>query len=277
MGATIGESFSPQRNSLNLLRLVLATTVVVSHTIFLGGYASDVIWGKTTLGTLAVYGFFGISGYLIAGSASRNHVGRYLWQRVLRIFPGFWVCLVVTAFAFGLIGWLHSGASCGLSCYLRAPSGPLGYISHNSWLKINQPSIAHTLRGAPAPQSWNGSLWTLFYEFLCYLLLAALALLGMLRRRWTVLVLAIVAWLAQFVVTVVPSLNARFDVLTNWQAGRMLIFVPVFLTGSLLFLYQDRVPDSRGVALGCAGLVAISVLVPLGTGLPDTHSRAPTS
>ena len=36
-------------------------------------------------------------------------------------------------------------------------------------------SIANTLRGVPFGSDWNGSLWSLFYEFLCYLMLALFA------------------------------------------------------------------------------------------------------
>jgi peptidoglycan/LPS O-acetylase OafA/YrhL len=98
--STIEQSFSAKRNSLNFLRLILALAVLFSHSITLGMFGSESILGKTTLGTVAVFGFFGISGFLVAGSAARNNVGRYLWQRFLRIFPAFWICLLVTAFLF---------------------------------------------------------------------------------------------------------------------------------------------------------------------------------
>ena len=128
--STIEQSFSAKRNSLNFLRLILALAVVFSHSITLGLFGSEWILGRTTLGTVAVYGFFGISGYLIAGSAGRNNTGRYLWQRFLRIFPAFWVCLIVTAFLFGTIAWFHSNPglsrTCGLRCYLTEGMGPSG-------------------------------------------------------------------------------------------------------------------------------------------------------
>ena len=79
--AMIGADFSLRNNSLNFLRLVLAVAVVFSHSITIGYYGGETIYGKTTLGTVAVYGFIGLSGFLIAGSASRNGVGRFLWQR----------------------------------------------------------------------------------------------------------------------------------------------------------------------------------------------------
>lgn len=265
---SIGQSFSSRSNSLNFLRLALAAAVIFSHTLTLGGYSGEDIWGKTTLGTLAVYGFFGISGYLITGSALRVSVGRYLWQRVLRIIPAFWVCLIVTAFLFGLIGWFHGNPRCGVSCYVREPLGPLDYIVRNSWLKINQPLIAKTLHGVPSPYGWNGSLWTLFYEFFCYLLLAALAVTKILRHRAVVAVLAVIAWGAQLVITAVPSFNGQFNLFTHWAVGRMLIFVPIFLSGALLNLYRDKIPDSGALALLCVGALAVSLGLPIGAGNP---------
>ena len=88
---------------------------------------------------MAVYGFFGISGYLITGSAERNRTGRYLWQRFLPIFPGFWVCLLFTAFFFALLGWLSQPIGhCGVSCYLDARQNPFQYVANNVFLKIRQ-------------------------------------------------------------------------------------------------------------------------------------------
>ena len=219
--ARIGEALSNRSNSLNFLRLVLALTVLISHAIGLGfGLGSS--FNHTPPGTIAVYGFFGISGYLIAGSAVRNHAGRYLWQRFLRIFPGFWVALVLTAFFFGLIGWLspgeysligfiaHGDSHCGVSCYLGARNSPFDYVLNNGLLKMNQPLIAGT--------TWNGSLWTLFYEFLAYLFLLALALAGFLRRRIWTLVTTIGLWTIVTVITLTPSYAVRFNSTTNGVA-----------------------------------------------------------
>jgi peptidoglycan/LPS O-acetylase OafA/YrhL len=105
---SIGEAFSPRHNSLNFLRLAFCLTVIVSHAITLGGFGSEWILGdRTTIAVPALYGFFCLSGFLIAGSATKNRVGRYLWQRFLRIMPGYWVCIVVTSFIIGSIAWIN--------------------------------------------------------------------------------------------------------------------------------------------------------------------------
>src|SRR5207302_5625108 len=129
---SLAQAFDPRHNSLNFLRLALAVAVVAGHSIDLGGFGTDLILNKTTVATVAVFGFFGISGFLIASSASRNGLGRYLWQRFMRIFPGFWVCLLVTVSVFGVIGWSQAAhPACSLACYVRVPNGPLQYLFHN--------------------------------------------------------------------------------------------------------------------------------------------------
>jgi peptidoglycan/LPS O-acetylase OafA/YrhL len=257
---TIGQSFSPRHNSLNFIRLVLATIVVVDHAVGLGGFKNDPF---AQFGPLAVYGFFGISGYLIAASAEHNTVGRYLWQRVLRIFPAFWLCLLVTAFLFGLLAWFHENPNCGVSCYVHAPLGPLDYLRQNFWLRINQQSIANTLKPVPFGPAWNGSLWSLFYEFICYLLLALLAVSRVLRHRRLVAVLAAAAWGVELIFTWNMSLNAQVNIFNATDATRLFQLVPIFLFGTLLYLYRDKVPDSFWLAAASTVLVALSFVIPL--------------
>jgi len=269
---SIGDAFSAH-NSLNFLRLVLALCVIFSHAILLGGFGNEGILHKTTLGAVAVYGFFGISGFLIAGSAVRNGFGRYLWQRFLRIFPAFWVCLLVTAFILAAIAWQFGGQAirphCGLSCYLSTTGGPFSYVLHNSWLRVNQASIAGTPHGIPEKLAWNGSLWTLFYEFLCYLILGVLAIAGFLRRKALVVAFAAAVFFAETVIVITPALNMHFQIFENWDAKELLTFVPIFLSGALLYLYRERVPDSGLLALACTGLFLLSLVVPVGAAVPS--------
>ena len=261
----IGEALSNRSNSLNFLRLVLALTVLVSHAIGLG-FGLDPSVNHTPTGTIVVYGFFGLSGYLIAGSAIRNSSGRYLWQRFLRIFPGFWLALVLTAFFFGLIGWLspgeyrlagfiaHTDSHCGVSCYLGTRNSPFDYVLNNALLRINQPLIAGT--------AWNGSLWTLFYEFLAYLFLLALAMVGFLRQRFLTLATTIGLWTFVTAITLTPSLADRFNTPANGFATNFLLLTTIFMVGAVTFLYRERIPDSGWLALSCALLFIASLWLP---------------
>jgi peptidoglycan/LPS O-acetylase OafA/YrhL len=282
-GSTLGQSFSAKRNSLNLLRLLLALAVVFSHSITLGKFGSESILGKTTLGTVAVFGFFGISGYLIAGSADHNNTGRYLWQRFLRIFPAFWICLLVTAFLFGTIAWFHYNPTlsgvCGIHCYLAEPGGPFAYVRNNFWLQVNQDTIARTLPGGFLGYGWNASLWTLELEFLCYVLLAAFSILGLLRRRFVVVCLAAGIWIAEAVIISDRALSPHFTPLfgSDWitffafkvEVMKILMLVPIFLSGSLLYLYREKIPDSGALALGATILFLAGMIIPVGQGAND--------
>jgi hypothetical protein len=94
-------------------------------------------------------------------------------------------------------------------------------------------------------------------------------LIGLLRRRWTVALLTAAVWIAEIVITSVPSLNVHFNYLQNWDASLMLWLVPVFLTGSVLYLYRDKVPDSGLLALGCALMLLVGLVVPVGRHYPQ--------
>jgi peptidoglycan/LPS O-acetylase OafA/YrhL len=262
----LADSFSPVHNSLNFLRVVLALTVLLSHGVLLGGYA-DEAFQNTAMSTIALYGFFGISGFLIAGSAARNSLGRYLWQRFLRILPAFWVCLVLTAFVFAGAAWVlgnQGTPNCDYGCFVTQPGGPGAYVIHNFFLRITQSLIVGTPHGIPFAYTWNGPLWSLAYEFLCYLLLGGLAVIGILGKRPLVAGLAVATWVFEFWL----SLGA-YDWLhsldgTIFFVGHIAVFVPIFLTGSAIYLYRDKVPDSGLLALGLTIVFVASLWWPLG-------------
>jgi len=259
---TLGTALHPKYNSLNFLRLVLATTVLVSHARVIGGFGGEGVLHGTTFGTVAVYGFFGISGYLIAGSAERNGAGRYLWQRCLRILPGFWMALIVTAFGLAWLGWLdqhHAGSYLALS-----RNSPFGFVTHNWFLDMHQSLIGMI--------AWNGSLWTLFYEFLCYLLLLGLARIGVLRRRAVLLAIAGGLWVVQAIITITPGQDRTFNVFHNWWVMNLVKLAAIFLVGAAIYMWRDRVPDSGWFALGCTVLFAATLMLP--GHLPAYYFRA---
>jgi peptidoglycan/LPS O-acetylase OafA/YrhL len=174
----------------------------------------------------------------------------------------------MTALFFGVVAWFsHPVPHCDVSCYFSAEDSPFGYLYRN-WLLPSaysaQFSIAGTPRGVPYSLVWDGQLWTLFYEFLCYLLLVALALLGLVRRRFFTLVVASCVWLTVLVITITPSLDDQFNSLEQTQSVIMnlLKFASIFLVGALIYLYREKIPDSGWLALACAALFVACLLVP---------------
>lgn len=110
---SIADALAGHRNSLGVIRLVLASAVIFAHAYPLGGFGAGP-WltytnNQVSLGSLAVLGFFAISGYLITKSGLNADVLQYLWRRVLRIFPAFWVVLLIGAFVVGPLVWVANG------------------------------------------------------------------------------------------------------------------------------------------------------------------------
>lgn len=242
---TVAQCFDTRHNSLNFLRLAFATAVIVSHARPLGGFDHDPQIAGQALGTWAVMGFFAISGYLIASSRTHTRLPDFVARRVLRIYPGFVVCLLVIAALFAPFSTLIGAGS-------YSPANALSYVVHNLGLKVQADGIRGTLIGLPYGSAWDGSLWTLFYEFACYL---AIGLLLSLPSRWRKTAVG-----AAFLLSAaVGGFRAHHPLPT--VADDFFTLAPIFLAGSLLFLFANRITlDWR---LGCAAIA----LLPLTTEL----------
>ena len=273
---SLADAFSPHDNGLNVLRLVFAFLVLVSHSFPLGFGRHDpggFSRYQVGLGEVGLIGFFVVSGFLVARSADRLPLGRYLWHRALRIMPGFWVCLIVTAFVFApAVALIERGSVAGV---FGGPDGAVSYVVNNWFLLMRQYGIDGLLLDTPYGRmanvsTFDGSLWTLVYETLCYVMIAAFAVLGVLRRaRWMVLAVT----LAGTAVMVADLLRAPqipgpqgahgpvfgIDAL---DAHPLIYLTYVFLLGTVGYLYRDRVPFGGGHAL--AALVVCVASAQLG-------------
>lgn len=250
-----GTPFPYRSNSLNLVRLVLASAVLVAHAWHLTGTGPGPTWKDENLGGWAVAGFFVVSGFLITRSRLSHGLGDYLVHRLARIMPAFVVCLVVTVMLFGPMAALAEQGT--LDGYLGTSPSPLSYLWSNLDLHVDQYAIGTTLSTVPYPQAWNGSLWTLYYEFCCYLVVGLLAVFGLVRRSPLPMALA-------FVLSVIAW--AQVDVLQRYGANEDLSLLarllPFFLGGALV----HYVVDKFGIATvpGALSLPAALLLIAVG-------------
>ncbi|MEZ5090162.1 MAG: acyltransferase family protein [Micropruina sp.] len=254
---TFAQGLVGRSNAFGLLRLILALLVIVSHAFPVGGWGKDPMgaWthGQAELGDLAVVGFFAVSGYLITRSARRTPLGLYLWRRFLRIMPAFWLVLLFTALVVGPLFYARGHGD--LNGYFDEPGGPSSFIGSNFLLMMRQFTIHDVFADAPMGGGvLNGSLWTLFFEALCYLIVAALAVAGLLseRRRWVVPVAAAVF----YAVSVFgPMVSSSFTPLSSSRLGS------VFLTGATFAIYNDRIPFTGWIASASVAVVVTTAMV----------------
>ncbi len=251
-----GHQLDPRRNGLNLVRLGLAVLVLHAHAFYIAGAGDGPHIDGENLGGWAVFGFFAVSGYLITASRWSNSLGTYLVHRIARIFPAFAVCLVVLVVLFAPIGYVVAHGS--LEGYLTTATTPANFVFSNALLRVNAYDIAGTPAGVPYPGAWNGSLWTLYYEFLCYLIVGALALVGWARRSpwaiagvWVVSVAAHAGWSRG--IGTLMSANLDFQLLAK--------LLPLFLGGALVQRLRHHLPLHWSGALLSAAVVTVAVLV----------------
>jgi peptidoglycan/LPS O-acetylase OafA/YrhL len=238
-----------------VLRLLFAALVIVGHTpeIIDGNRSREpltVLFHTVSLGEVAVDAFFLISGYLIARSMDRSStLWRYLERRVLRIYPAFLVAYVLSVFVVGpLVGARVLEHLPNTFLRMATLHDPMPY--------------AGRVAGQMAPPL-NGSMWSIIYEFRCYLLIAALGVAGFLRKRNLMLGLAITL-MAASIMSTVPAVRAILDKMGANTTLHFFVGQPfnairltaIFLVGTCFYLFEDHIErwTNGWIALACAVL-----------------------
>lgn len=171
---TLSEALAARRaNNLDLLRLIAAMSVVVSHAwpLALGIGAAEPLEAATgrSLGGWAVVLFFFLSGFLIVQSAERRNTFCFWTARARRILPGLTVALIVS-----LALAVASGATPDAQEAAR-------YVLRG----LSLAGVEHKITGAyaanPYPLAVNGPLWSLQHEVAAYVICFAAVRLRVLR------------------------------------------------------------------------------------------------
>jgi peptidoglycan/LPS O-acetylase OafA/YrhL len=273
---TFDKAFDPRNNAFGFLRLTLAILVIYSHCFHLGEFGKDRLAaftdGRYAIGSLSVAMFFVLSGFLICRSASVSRsVPRFLWHRFLRIFPAYWVCLLVCGCVFApLMAFVEFGTFTHVfstpwnssQSFIMNNAGllHLNGLSIGGILFIRPNSIAGLLSHNPVPGVINGSLWTLPFEVSCYLAVAALAAVGVLRRaRFIVLGLFAGLWCFHAFDCVNPDgFWQRFP----YPGMKLLVMLCLFFSaGCVCFLYREKIPHSTAIFV--ISLVVLGGSLPL--------------
>ncbi|WP_419730042.1 acyltransferase family protein [Lichenicola sp.] len=156
-----------RHNNFDALRLFAAIVVIYGHGLDLSGQPVPGFWNGP-FARLGLDIFFCVSGYLVTQSWDRQPAAiEFALKRALRLLPGLFVCVLLTAFVLGpLMTTLPLGRYA-----LRWQSW--SYLLNMAlYLQLYLPGVFTHLRGYGAV---NGSLWSLLPEVLCYLTVPLLA------------------------------------------------------------------------------------------------------
>ena len=191
MALKISDRASGRDNNFNLIRMIAATSVLVSHAYPLAVDADALEPFETfltqdhihdNLGRVAVFAFFGVSGFFITKSyCQRTSLPDFAKARFFRLFPALIPMSILVFLAVGAFGTQAP--------FLEAVKVFPGYLFGIMTLGFPRmfglidwsAGIPGAFQGNPI-SSVNGSLWTLPFEVMCYVLVVVAGSLGRFRR-----------------------------------------------------------------------------------------------
>ena len=241
------------RNNFDLFRFLLASAVIFCH-CYATFYTWDdftanepfMVWsgGKISIGSAAVNFFFIISGFLILRSFEYSaSFWSYLKKRILRIYPGFIVAFLLSIFVFGALGHVEHTWLKTYEAYIKYV--PLRMEAVNM-LTLQAPIDAYYFNHM-AQVGLNTSMWTIQYEFVCYLFVPVLVWLGTLKHRCILLI----AFLISYTLLLLQNYGFIFPYDGSWYGNALANpyyhprFFTYFLAGCLVYLYKHRIPRNN--------------------------------
>lgn len=254
-------SFAQGRdNNFNLIRVLAALAVFVSHCFSLatGHKAVEPFMAELnmSIGGAAVDVFFLTSGFLVTASLlSRGNPSAFVAARMLRIFPGLWVMLLLSVFPLG--------GAMSILPYRDYLGNPLvyEYLARCGTLITG---VVQNLPGVfernPVHGEFNGPLWTLPFEVGMYGLLLAIWLVlapsggrRTMLLKWAIVVLSSMSAAFLVVGYFRHGLPTRFELHSTYALPSLLY---MFFTGAAFYVLRNCIVLSpRLFALATAALL----------------------
>ncbi|MFD7667861.1 acyltransferase family protein [Streptomyces sp. NPDC059788] len=220
----------PRLRVLDGLRLLAALMVLAYHYITLrDGWGEDpqafspLVYHLSEYGWLGVEVFFLISGFVICMSAWGRSLGDFVTSRVSRLYPAYWVAVLLTAAV--LTVWPNVRTA-------------------DNWETVLT-NLTMLQQGVGVPDV-DDAYWTLFIELKFYLLFAVVVFRGVNYRRC-------VLFCGLWTVAGVVALKANSDLLSVWAIAP---YSPYFIAGIAFYLMHRFRPTALLWAI-----VAVSFLL----------------
>ena len=240
-------------NNFDLLRLVTALLVLINHS-FVHLQIPVPGWFAFIQPFQPVPMFFVMSGFLISASLERNsNLRQYFTNRFSRIFPGLWVCVLLTMIVFSSLARIS---------FFHAETFP--WLLAQSVGFIYTPSFLDQFGYG----SYNGSLWTLVVELQFYLILPIIYLAQKhlkIKSNWYFVIL--------FVIAAVLALSLKSSYLPSVASSTVQKLIRyslpshayLFLAGVLLQrfkLYKSAYIRGKALYWAAAFLIFIHIVPP---------------
>lgn len=252
------DNVDAEKNNFDFLRFVAALLVIISHSfpISYGSQCEDPLRNLTetlSFGLLGVYIFFIISGFLITYSYERSkNITIYFTNRFLRIYPAliFQVCLTVL-----ILGPFISNFSF-IDYFFNQQTYEYMLTNTIFIVKYHLPGV---FVNNPYQYAVNGSLWTLKYELICYVIVAFLGIIGLIKKIFVIISLTFC-----IIITLIMNLLGLNEAGIYYSFYYILHFFIFFGMGMLYYLFRDKmILDFRLFILSILMIIFSSFYPPL--------------
>jgi peptidoglycan/LPS O-acetylase OafA/YrhL len=236
-------------NNFDLIRLIAAILVLVSHAFPLSGSSFEPLIyltrGQATFGDLAVCIFFFISGFLVTRSLERRRsLIAFAISRIMRLIPGLAVATTLCAIILGPLV-----TSLSLESYFQSPV----FVAYFNNILLEMSYFLPGVFGQNPNTAVNGSLWTLEFEAAMYIALPFVFFIALFFGRWILLAgLIIMIYAFQF-----HMLSPAVNGLATYYYVYMGQY---FLAGAIAYFYRDTIRISTILALACLAIVVASAM-----------------
>lgn len=249
-------------NNFNLIRIIAAIAVLITHSFALTYGSADVEPLRETLGftlgTIAVDVFFITSGFLVTASLLRSQSTiEFIWARFLRVYPGLVIMLIITALI--------------ISPFLTSVTYIEYFTSTQLWIYLLKgftvvKGFSYDLPGVfannPYKNAVNGSLWTLKYEVYMYVILVFIWFtLKFSSTNRNVIFSKIIT--ALFLISAFYIFFHIYLALpNNLQLRKEIPFLSLFYMffgGATFYIYREKIFLTKDIVLSCCLVMILSI------------------
>lgn len=257
----LNEVISHKDNNFNLIRMVAAIAVIISHSFALaiGERGTDPLYSLLgmSLGEIAVNLFFITSGLLVTQSLClRNNLRQFIIARALRIYPALIVSVVFCILLGGILTTFN------FSDYFSS-NELIKFILYNSTIIITDyQTLPGVFATAPYDPSINGSLWTLPWELRMYLVLLGAGLVKLISQYlkikvniFTIVIIAIACTSTYY------HFQYHFSQEVHWFYSKAARFLSAFFLGASIYIFKDYIRLSSKLFISFCILIVIAYMI----------------
>lgn len=237
-------------NNFNLIRMIAAYLVILSHATAIQGRGTDIvvrITGQTHSGQMAVFIFTFLSGIFITKSIMNYDAWIFFKKRFLRIYPELFLCLMfilILGAIFTTLNWAD---------YWTNPQTRRYFIAN--LLEINNEHILPGVFENHPMQGMNGVLWYITFEIRIYLVWILMKTLGIFEDKYKAnIVLGILLiWVISRPETL-PLLGGEASL---YGMNDFPQYTITFILGAMLFINVERLHIRLGHVLLVVFIMAV--------------------